>query len=630
MEPQAVTEDVLGERTMPFSARRAVVVLVVGAVVCGVAAVAGHRFYVDPFSGLGQSLPLVVLGLLALLLLFLGLRVRSQGADTGAVLVGAWLSWFGATQLHGTPFPYGGMRADIARLTAAATKFSVHLESTDLLVKGLPTEYPPLFPWFVGRASAITGEPAWQLIGIGSVVFCGVGVIAGYLLWRRLVAPAMALALSVIPVAVYGDPRKAHEVVALCVLTPWVLAGLARYRRGTPPLHWAGAGVVGGLLVTDYQGYLVFSLVGIVVVVLLGLRHAGGRLTYLRHLALATLTALLTAGWFLGPWLVGLARLGGDDSADLFQPFEAKTDPWHLPWQHPWPVAVLLCTGTVLLVWHAVRHDWARYLLALALSAMGYRWLMLLRYERTGHTAFFHYTGRFYDGVLLIGLTLSLAALGPALAVRVPVLLRLTPHPRRIGAALSAVALVVTSLGCFWSANRAGHAEDPNTPNFTRLAHATELPGGGFPEFSSEAGQLTRFPALEVQRIVERHLGSGAVPTVLSYDESLSSYYPYYQYVGVGSSSANSLAHWPHREAEVWRLSAVHDPKAFAAASAEVDGGQIDVFVLKGVNRWFMWRGVRFDKAQFAEPYFHTDLAFSNTWVFTRVGAKVEHVDYPR
>ena len=623
-------DDVVEERAVPSPARGAPLVLLVGSVVCTLAAVAGHRFYPDPFSEPGQSLPLVVLGLLALLLLPLLLRGRSLGADLGAVLVAAWLSWFGASQLHGTPFPYGGMRADIARLTAAATKFSVHVESTDLLVKGLPIEYPPLFPWLVGRASAITGEPAWQLIGVGSVIFCGVAALAGYLLWRRLVAPAMALALSVVPPAVYGDPRKAHEVAALCLLTPWVLGGLARYRRATPRLHWAVAGVVGGLLVTDYQGYLVFSFAGVVAVVLLGLARHGARPRYLRHLALATVTALATAGWFLGPWLLGLARMGGDGSADLFQPFEAQTDPWHLPWQHAWPVAVWLCAGLALLVWHSFRHDWARYLLALALSAMAYRWLMLLRFERTGHTGFFQYTDRLYDGVLVTGLVLSLGALWPRLVGATPVLRRLAPHLRRVVAALSTITVVLTGLGFFWAADRAGHAEDRHTPNFTRLADATELPGGGFPEFSGEAGQIGRFPAVEVQRIVERHLGRGAMPTVLSYDESLSSYYPYYQYIGLGGNSANSLAHWPHREAEVWRLSAVHDPKAFAAASTHVDGGHVDVFVLKGVNRWFMWGNVRFDKSQFAEPYFHTELAIGNTWVFTRVGAEVEHADYPR
>lgn len=610
--------------------RRVVVILAVGLVWCTATAVLGHAVYPDPFSWWGQAFPLLVLAVLAVVAMPLVLRGRDRGADVAALLVAGWVSWFGATQLHGTPFPYGGMRADIARLTAAATKFSVHADSTDLLFKGLPIEYPPLFPWLVGRLSAVLGVPAWELMAPASVVFCGLAVLSGYLLWRALVTPALALALCIVPAAVYGDPRKAHEVAAVCVLTPWVLGGLARYRRSTPPLHWAVTGLVGGLLVTDYQGYLVFSLVGILVVVALGLRERASRTAYLRHLVLATVTALVTAAWFLWPWLSVLVRTGGDDSADTFVPFEATTDPLHLPWQQPWPMAGWLCAGLALTAYHAWRHAWARHLLALTLATMGYRVVMLRRFEETGHTAFFQYTDRLSDGLLVIGAVLSVVALWPRLLAAGPSLRRLRPHARRVVGGLAAIAVVVTSAGFYWAGQRAGAAEDEHSPNFARLAHATELPGGGYPEFNAEAGQLARFPAVEVQRIIEEQLGRGAVPTVLTYDESLSSYYPYYQYLGVGGNSANSLGFWPRRETEVWALSGQLDPRAFAAASASMPHGPIDVFVLRGQSRWFEWRDLHFVKGQFAEPYFHTELAAGNTWVFVRRGATVEHADYPR
>lgn len=614
------------------SAARSTVLLVLGAVACTAAALFGHAVYVDPFSPRGQTLPLVVLAALGLLVLPLVVRSRRTGPDLGALLVAAWVSWFGAGQLHGTPFPYGGMSADIARLTAAATKFSVHLGSTDLLVKGLPIEYPPLFPWVVGRVSALTGKPAWTLVGVASVAFCGLAVLVGYLLWARVVTGPLALALCALPAAVYGDPRKAHEVAALSVMVPWVLAGLARLgRAATPALSWWATGIVGGLLLTDYQAYLVFSVAGLLVVVVLGLWH-GPRWPYLRHLVLATVTAVLTASWFLVPWLSDLLRLGGDGSADLFVPFEIQRDPLHLPWHGPVQVGVVLTGGLLLLLWHARRRDWARVLLAVALSAMTYRWVMLWRYHRTGHTGFLQYTDRLYDGVLVVGFVLGLAASWPAVAARfrrggrVPARLAVLPGVP----ALAAAAVVVLGLGTYWDGQRLGHPDTPDTPNFARLAHARQLPDGGWPRYNAEAGQSATIPADQVRAVVEREYGRGAVPTVLSYDESLSSYFPWYQYIGVGANSANSLANWPHREAEVWRLSAVHDPKAFAQAATRLDGGSVDVFVLKGVNRWFMWRDVRFEKGQFAQPWFHTTLVGGNTWVFTRVGARVEHTAYPR
>jgi len=190
--------------------------------------------------------------------------------------------------------------------------------------------------------------------------------------------------------------------------------------------------------------------------------------------------------------------------------------------------------------------------------------------------------------------------------------------------------VVVLACGVIWAAQRADHAEDRYTPNFTRLAHAAELPTGGYTRFNQHAGQFQGLPASEVRAVVEGVYGRGAMPTLLSYDESISSFYPWYQYIGVGSSSANSLAHWPHREAEVRRLASVHDPRQFAEAAKGIEGGPIDVFVLKGVNRWFTWRDVRFEKGQFGSAYFRTQLTGGNTWVFVRLGARVEHADYPR
>jgi hypothetical protein len=562
--------------------------------------------------------------MLALAVVPLVRRFSEGGADVAALLVSGWVSYFGASQLHGTPYPYGGMSADIARLTALATRFSVETRSADQFVKGLPAEYPPLFPWLVGRTSAQTGVPAWALIGVCSVVFCGLAVMCAYLLWRQLCSPVVALSICLIPAAVYGDPRKAHEVMALCVITPWALGALSRGRRDTPLLHWGVAGVVGGLLVTTYQGYLTFSVLALVVIVAAGLRRAP-RWPYVKHLLLTAATALAVAGWFLGPWLRLLLRTGGDTSADLFVPFEAR-DPWHLPWMHAWPVAIWLTLGLLLLVGFSRTEQWARCLLAMALAAMAYRWVMFYRYEQTGHTAFFHYTDRLYDGILAIGMVLGLVWLWPwvsrPLRKRAPALHRLVPT-----LAVSAVTLVAM---CFyWDAHRAGHPDNSDTPNFTRLAHAAELPGGGYPEFSAAAGQIPRFPAPEVRRIVERRLGKDALPTLLSYGESVSSFYPYYQYVGVGGHSANSLAFWPRRVAEIQRLSHIGDPATFAAECGRMQHGQIDVFVLRKQGDTFLWRDIAFRRSQFGAPYFHVERAFGDTWVFVRSGAEVEHRPYP-
>jgi Arabinofuranosyltransferase N terminal/Arabinofuranosyltransferase A C terminal len=595
-----------------------------------VAVVLTRRLYADPFTATGRYVPL---GLALACAAAAGIVHRAWGeraaGGAGIVLVSGWLAFFTTSQLVGTPFGYGGLHADTARLSALVTRFTVSTASADQFIPGMPSEYPPLFPWLVGKVAVILDVPAWRVLAPAAAVLVALSAASGYLLWRRILRPPMALLLCLVPIAVYGDPRKAYEVLAASVLLPWVVTTLGRGRDGRPALHWLPAGVVGGLMVADYPAYLVMSGGGLAVLVVVGLWR-GPRWPYLRHLVLTALVAAAVSAWYVGPWLVRQIRDGGDPMADRFPAPAIHTDPLHLPWQHAWPVAILLTAGLALLVAHARREVWARCLLAVALSALVYRWLNVVRYHHSGHSGFLVKTGRISDAAFVAGFLLGSVALWPALQARLA-----SQRARRLVPLVATAALAATLAGLlstYWQANRVQRPLKEGSNDFAMEAHGTPLPDGRHPRYwHKSAVHRAWFPAEPVRRIVESVYGRGALPVALSYDEKVSAFYPFFQYVGTGAYSANSLSYWRQRVADVRALAAISDPDAFAARSAAMRFGQIDVFVLFRSGERLAWaHQVAFRREQFDPRYFVHVSASPRVEVFVRRGAVVRHADYPR
>ena len=110
----------------------------------------------SPFSERGAAVPLVV-GAVMLVAVVLLARLWPSPTVTG-IAAGAFAGWVVLamhTGLHGTP--YGFIDNDTARLSAMAERYTTTLHSADAIVASVPSEYPPLFPWLVGRVSVLTG-----------------------------------------------------------------------------------------------------------------------------------------------------------------------------------------------------------------------------------------------------------------------------------------------------------------------------------------------------------------------------------------------------------------------------------------------------------------------------------------
>ncbi|MDG4763486.1 arabinofuranosyltransferase [Solwaraspora sp. WMMD406] len=602
--------------------------LVATAIAYPLPALVGH----DPFTIGGQALPIAGGLLLVCLVLLvavtirhragraeadlvagradadLAARVQAQRALAGisAGLAAGWLVLALRTALHGTPYGFGGLRGDMLRMSAAVTRYTTTTASVDTTVPGLPSEYPPLYAWLVGRASVLLDQPAWRLLADAEILVVSACVVAAYLLWRRQVGEWTALAIACIGVVAWSDPRKAYEVLALVIFVPWVVETFTRPPR--PRLHWLPAGLLGGVLVLLYQAWLVYAAIGLVAIVVLAWRSAPDRRAYLRRLSLVTVVAVAVSSWYVWPYLWGLLTTGGGQFVS-----DRYVSPYYLRQMLPMldvqpgelsnlPLRAMQIVGLAGLVWLLRSTWWARPLLLIAAGAFGYRLLCLARFMVTGHTGFGHYTSRLYGVVLAVAGVLTVAHAVPILLRR----LRLAPPVGLVGGPLA----VLLAWSVVWYANAWLPGTGGPGSGYTVAAHAEPLPGGGYPRYAPADGRPGWFPVGPVQRAVERTAGPDPDLVTLSVDERLFAYLPWPGYLSNDRTAAATLSRWDDRKAQVRELTELRDPVDFAVASAWTAYGPIDVFVLRRDADELVWADLRFHPDQFDERYWvvHDDL----------------------
>lgn len=508
-------------------------------------------------------------------------------AGVAAGLAATWTALTLRAALVGTPFGFGGLVGDMGRTTASATHYTATLASSDTLVPSLPSEYPPFYPWLIGRTAVLLDQPAWRLVADFEVVFMSASVLAGFLLWRRLVGDWPALAISVLTMVTWSDPRKAYEVLTLVIFVPWALEVFARPPRGR--LHWLPAGLLGGLIAMTYQAWVVFAAAGLGAIALLtwrGLADRAERRAYLRRLGLVALFATLVSAWYVGPFLWGTLTRDNQNLSDLYA--STSVNEGLFPFLQVTPLGLLQLVGLVGLVWLWRTAWWASPLLLLVGGVYAYRLLAMLRFAATGHTSFLHYTPRLYTVLLTIAGVLVVLHAAPRVVQRWGVRV-----PRLVVPAALAVVLA-------WTATTFTMTWMPEAGNrYAVAAHTEPLPGGAYPRHAPSEGRRGWFPVAPIEEVVEQVLGPDPRRVTLSTDDRIFSYLPWPGYLDSDRTASNSLVRWDDRYAEVRRLAATPDPVSFAAASANTRFGPIDVFILRATADGWHWRDVKFLPTQF-------------------------------
>jgi hypothetical protein len=555
---------------------------------------------INPFTQRGADVPLALGGLVVMVVGGAALWRRGPGTDAvagvAAGLFAAYIVLTLRTALHGTPFGFEGIDGDTGRITAMATRYTVSWTSTDGIVADVPSEYPPLFPWIIGKLSVLSGVSAWRLMPFAEIGTVSTAVIAGFLLWLRHVRAPLALAIMGLGIALYGGPNKSYEVLILMIFLPWVLSTFLTPPRGR--LHWLAAGAIGGLIVLVYYTYVVFALVGLIALLWMTWRREG-RPYLLYILKVGAVTAVLSC-WFTVPYVWAMLR--GGQQLDVFESSTISQLP--LPFLEFTPLGLVQLAGLIGLLCFRRSVWWANPLLLIMVSAYLYRVINLIRYVATGHTGLFYYTLPLISMCLVAACVLSFGEL----VSRLPE--RLTP-PRPAGAAVLAFLFVFVGFGYWgdWMPVNKWHAsvQGPARPTFnsgygltnsyTMHAHAQVFPNGAKSHFARSAKDGKHswpwFPTTPIQKAVEGVLGAGAAPRTLSDNEELFTYLPWNGYIGTDRGSSYGPVKWDARFAELNRLAAIKDPAQFAQAAKATKFGAIDVFILHREGTDLVWRPLR-------------------------------------
>lgn len=540
-------------------------------------------------------------GFLGGVVLFLAGLKRPSGwlAGTSAAMMAGWVVMILSTALRGTPFPFYGLIGDAGRLTAMATRYSTTAASSDAIMVGLPSEYPPLFPWVVGRTAALIDIPAWRLVGDFEVLFTGLAIIAGFVLWQRLLSPWLALAVTVAGFMMFPLPVKAYELVTLLMFVPWVLGTFMNPPKGR--LHWLASGLAGGIIVMTYFGWIVFGGIGLLALAFLTWRSEKDRRGYLLYLLKAGAVAFVVASWFIVPLLYAKFTIGGSTVADMYGSSNMM-DAMFPFMQFTYPgvhgiLAALQLVGVIGMIWLRGKTWWATPLLILVVGAYVYRVLGAVLFILTDHTALSQYTPSIYMSVMAIAGVLTLAHATPRLASRLSLA---TP---KAGAAIVLVLALGWSGYSFatdWTPGLGGRYSD-----YTERAYREPYPNGVYAK--GIENPTPWFPVTPIQNAVEGVLGPDHDGVALSVDERLFAYLPWHGYVGNDLWSSISRVH--ERVAEVERLAAIRDPQVFTRESQHLKFSRIDIFVLAKKDAGWQWsfhRGfnqppavVNFDQAQF-------------------------------
>lgn len=577
----------------------------------------------DPFSVAGAVMPVAVGCVAGAVVVTLALRSVSDKVI--GLATGVYAGWIGltlATALHGTPYGYGQLLGDAGRMVAMATKNTTTSSAVDAFVRDLPTEYPPLYPWIVGHIARLTDRPAWQLFGEAQIVVMTAAIVLAYLLWRRLVSAPVAFTIVGLAPAVFAEPSKDYEFIALLVFVPWILATFAGLSREQGGLHWLTAGVIGGLMVLTYQAWLMYAALGLLALIGLTARSATSRRGYLLRLLGVAVTALAVASWYVVPFVTTLLTDGGERVSDFWLSSAIVDHPLVLPFFEATPIGLVELTGLLGMVWYRRSTWWAQPLLLLLLGTAAYRVLFLLSTVRDNHTGYLQYTERSIAMLLVTAGVLTAFQAASALRGRLP-----GPLTRQRAVAVTAVAVLVAWAGVQgwqqWMPGPRGLRDAVSAAgerNLGTYAHTEPLPDGRMPRFAPRSYHNRYFPTNAVERVVATQLGADARPVVLSYDQRLFSFVPYSGYVAPNRLSANTLQRWDERAAEVKRLAAITDPAQFAAASRDTRFGGIDVFVLRVRDGTWRWGGAAFSPKSFDARHFHVERLPGSTVVAVRKG----------
>lgn len=253
------------------------------------------------------------------------------GSSTGLVAGGVLVA------LRGTPWGLFADLGDAGNLGMWARQ----------VLEGVPLDmtYPPGYIWLVAAGSMVLQEiPAYALKQVSIVATALIGPV-GYLAWRTIGGPTLALMAGVVAALPLIDPYKPVTNTTLVVMVP-VLVHVVRGLRGAGEQSWgrvvllgAVTGLVLGGIALTYSGWFAWSAPGAILLFSVAIPWRAGIGAVAR-----AVTLLATAG--IGFLLVSAVHVvpllsAGGASRDTYFYFDVLTDPAYIAaWRGDLPGAV--------------------------------------------------------------------------------------------------------------------------------------------------------------------------------------------------------------------------------------------------------------------------------------------------
>ncbi len=216
--------------------------------------------------------------------------------------------------LHSTPYALNGVDGDQSFRTASITKFATTWKYVDFSYKDLPSFYPPLYYYILGRTADIFGLAPYAMSKIGLIATTFVLPFVIFGLWSPLVGTEIA---SLVPfvLLIIQNWYKPSGMLSSSIFLPWWLYFIDEISRQR--LKWWKliiGGLIGSIAFQIYYFWFFVGGFGIFLSVLY--RTATWKWTdeftksLLRKFSMLAITALFSAPFWL-PFLLSMARTGG-------------------------------------------------------------------------------------------------------------------------------------------------------------------------------------------------------------------------------------------------------------------------------------------------------------------------------
>ncbi len=328
-------------------------------------------------------LEVALVTLVGLLLLIFALPLRDPLRFELAVgVVSLFLTATLALVLKNTEFTVGAVTGDQRFYTYSVTKFATYAGYVDAVYRDLPTFYPPLYYYILGRLAALFHIEPFHIMKTGLLVTTFAMPYFSTWLWRRVVDYKLAVAAAFV-LLFYQLWFKPAEWLTLVLFIPWWLYWVEDVRQQRPTQWrkqmrwWLIGGLLGALLFQTY--YYWFFIGGVSLVLKLAvawLKRAKDTVWQLniRNAIMMLASAALLSSFYWGPYLYSMYTTGGWDPLQNRWLSDGKI-PLPLPFLDESISGVLLLSGLIYLVLSAGGNRVSRSLLNLVIAV--YIWAAL-------------------------------------------------------------------------------------------------------------------------------------------------------------------------------------------------------------------------------------------------------------